>query len=780
MKKCFFILIITAVLFNTKTFGIRFNHLTTDEGLSQISVKPLYEDERGFIWAGTRDGLNLYNGNNIQFFKHEKNSSNTIISNRVDKIVGNKNGKIFLKCAMDVEEYDFRNERFTPLLLGDVTSIYYNQHLYVARGNNILIKEDEKQGFKPYFSLPNKQAKVTCIFVSDNTLWIGTSNIGLYALKNKVLTLFLPNTNIYNLFKDSKGSVWICSDGNGLFQIDGKTVRIFKNIPGNSQSISSDIVRDCCEDKQGNLWIATFNGLNKYDRATGTFSNNTANSNPDGLTHSSIYSVIKDHQGSIWVGTYFGGINYFNPEYEIYTFYKPSNVESQGLSFPVVGKMIEDKYSNVWIATEGGGLNMYNPTTGTFKWYKHDNTANSIAHNSVKALYYDAQAEIMWIGMHLGGLDRLNIKSNKFTHYPAVKNNSNTLPNSIVRDIVPYKNQLIIATENGVCMFNPATGLSQQLFKNTKGGQVIRIVTDLLLDYKGLLWLTVEGEGAFSYNFDTRKLRNYKHNQAVESSISYNDINSMFEDSKHNLWFCTSGSGLDLFKPSTDDFEHFDNQNSNLKSNTIFQVCESSPGVLLVITNQDFARFDYAKKRFENFNKKNGFPLSEVVTSSLYKSRSGTIFLGGIQGLVSFREKDLFKQMKPYSIFPSRLMVNDREVKVNDETGILASALYNSSKIELPSKYNVFSIEFATSNYIAANKSEIVYKLEGFSDTWNNTRDQHTITYTNLSPGKYTLVIKADESKGMAGPETKLQIEILPPFYRSTLAYLLYIILIGF
>ncbi|MEI7503021.1 MAG: hybrid sensor histidine kinase/response regulator, partial [Paludibacter sp.] len=141
MKKYFFILIITAVLFNTKTFGIRFNHLTTDEGLSQISVKPLYEDERGFIWAGTRDGLNLYNGNNIQFFKHEKNSSNTIISNRVEKIVGNKNGKIYLRCAMDVMEYDFRNETFTTLLLGDVTTIYYNEHLYVARGNNILIKK---------------------------------------------------------------------------------------------------------------------------------------------------------------------------------------------------------------------------------------------------------------------------------------------------------------------------------------------------------------------------------------------------------------------------------------------------------------------------------------------------------------------------------------------------------------------------------------------------------------------------------------------------------------
>ena len=757
---------------------IAFHHLTTDDGLSQISVKALYEDERGFIWAGTRDGLNLYNGNGIQSFKHEKNHPNSIISNRVEKIVGDRNGKIFLRCANEVMEYDFKSEKFTPLLLGDVSTIYFNQDLLVGRANSILIQDKEKGGFKPFYTLPKQQAKVSCIFQNGTELLIGTSNMGLFVIKNKVLSQPMLTENVSSILKDSKGFFWIGTDRNGLYQLKGNTIKNFKNIPGNSKSLSSDIVRDCCEDEQGNIWIATFNGLNKFNRATTSFVNYTASSKPDGLTHSSINSLLKDHQGSIWVGTYFGGINYFNPEYDIYTFYKAVGIESQGISYPVVGKMLEDRSGNLWICTEGGGLNMFNPQTGLFKWYKHGDNANGISHNTVKSLYYDEKGEIIWIGLHLGGLDKLDLKTGRFTNYSSILNNPNSLPNNIVRDIVPYKNELIVATENGVCLFSPLTGQCRQLFKDVKGGKAIKIVTDLLFDHQGKLWLTAEGEGAFSYSFETNKLTNYKHNQAVESSIGYNDINSLYEDSRHNLWFCTSGNGLDLYHVAKDEFEHFDTENSTLTSNCIFQICESTPGILLGITNQGFFRFDIAKNTFDNFNKKNGFPLSSIVTSSLYLSRSGTVYLGGVQGLVSFREKDLYKKIRPYSIYPSRLLVNDTEVKVNDETGILESALYCLPKISLPSKYNVFAIEFATSNYITASKGEIVYKLEGFSDTWISTRGQHTITYTNLNSGNYTLVVKEKDSKSNSVPEYRLEIRVQPPFYRSTLAYLLYIIII--
>lgn len=182
----------------------------------------------------------------------------------------------------------------------------------------------------------------------------------------------------------------------------------------------------------------------------------------------------KDNQGTLWLGTYFGGVNYFNPEYEIYTRYSYSSNEKKGLSNPVVGRTIEDKNGNLWIGTEGGGLNYYNRRTREFKWYRPQEGRNSISHNNVKALYYDADKEIIWIGTHLGGLNKLDIRSGHFTHYRMEGNNPQSLPSDIIRDITPYKDLLIIATQNGVCLFNPANGQCRQLFKDSKEGKSIK------------------------------------------------------------------------------------------------------------------------------------------------------------------------------------------------------------------------------------------------------------------------------------------------------------------
>ena len=179
------------------------------------------------------------------------------------------------------------------------------------------------------------------------------------------------------------------------------------------------------------------------------------------------------------MGTYFGGVNYFNPEYEIYTRYSYSSNEKKGLSNPVVGRTIEDRDGNLWIGTEGGGLNYYNRRTREFKWYRPQEGRNSISHNNVKALYYDADKEIIWIGTHLGGLNKLDIRSGHFTHYRMEEGNPNTLPSDIIRDIIPYKSLLIIATQNGVCLFDPANGQCQQLFKDSKEGKSIKMVADV-------------------------------------------------------------------------------------------------------------------------------------------------------------------------------------------------------------------------------------------------------------------------------------------------------------
>lgn len=760
---------------------ITFNHLTTDEGLSQFSVNSIYEDEMGFIWIGTREGLNRYSGNSIKTFKLIKNEPKSLFCNTVLRIVGNKNGKIYLMCTDGVAEYDIRTECFTTLLQGGITAIHYSKRLFIGKKNEIYYYDEQTKNFNLFYTIPGNNIKITSIFLdSQKKLWVGTENNGVYTLaNNRQLKHPIQKGNITSIYCDSKKELWIGSWEHGLFHVTTKGI---VNITANSvstNSLSSNFVRSCCEDNAGNIWIGTFNGLNKLNKKTGDFYYYPANNKPGGLTNQSIWCIIKDHQGTLWMGTYFGGVNYFNPEHEIYTRYEATSNEKDGLSSPIVGKIIEDKAHNLWICTEGGGLNFYNRKTQQFKWYRANGGKNSISHNNIKSIYYNDKEDILWIGTHLGGLSKLDVRKNSFTQYKMIEGDPTSLPSDIVKDILPYNGELILGTHDGVCIFNPQTGKSRKLFGTTKEGRWIKTVADLFIDHQGTLWIAVTGEGVFSYNFKANKLTCYEHKANDRNSISSNNINSIVEDRHHNLWFATSGSGLDRFNYATKTFENFDSQKDGLLSDCIYEIRESHYGKLLIITNQGFSTFDYNKKQFQNYSKENGFPLTAINENALYQAQDGNIFIGGINGMISFHEKDLNFQPKPYHIIFYRLIVNNKEVHVGDDTDILENALCTTQKITLNHTQSIFSIQFAATNFIASHKGDIEYKLQGFSDEWTSARGNDMITFTNLNPGKYTLLVRVHGESQNVCPEAQIEIEVLPPFYKSTFAYLLYFILIS-
>ena len=593
--------------------NITFNHLTTDDGLSQFSVNSLYIDENGVLWIGTREGLNRYDGEDIQTYKLRKNDPYSLFCNTVLRLTGNHDGKIYLLCTEGVAEFNLATQRFTTLLQGNVNSIYYNKALFIGKKNEIYRYNEQTGNFDLYYQLAGKNLEIFCMHLDKGYLWMGTTSDGVYRLNltDKELTHPIQKGNITSIYQDGEGELWIGSWEEGLYHVkaDGE-IEVFEYDAKNPYSISSNFVRACCEDNLGNIWIGTFNGLNRYDKSTGLFQNHTASdAQSDGLTHSSIWCIVKDNQGTLWLGTYFGGVNYFNPEYEIYTRYTYSPIEEKGLSNPVVGRTVEDKDGNLWIGTEGGGLNYYDRRTRKFKWFRPEDGPSSISHNNIKALYYDASKDIIWIGTHLGGLNRLDIRSGRFTHYRMKTNDPETLPSDIIRDIAPYQDYLVIATQNGVCLFNPADGKCRQLFQDSKEGKKIKMVADVNFDSNGTLWIAATGEGVFSYRFDTGKLTNYRHDPANPHSISNNNINSITQDSKGNLWFATSGSGLDLYRPASNDFENFDQARNGLSSNCIYETRESpTSGQLLLITNEGFSIFDYQHKKFQNYSAENGFP----------------------------------------------------------------------------------------------------------------------------------------------------------------------------
>lgn len=761
--------------------NVSFKHLTTDDGLSQFSVNSLYIDENGILWIGTREGLNRYNGEDIQTYKLEKNNPNSLFCNNISRIVGNQHGKIYLLCTEGVAEFDLVTQKFKTLLQGSINSIYYNNGLFIGKKNEIYLFNEETENFNLYYQLPGN-VEIFCMHKDRESLWIGTLNAGVFLLKDNNLTHPIPEGNITSIYQDNENELWIGSWEHGLFHVDANgQIENLRHNPKNPHSISSDFVRACCEDNLGNIWIGTFTGLNRYNKSTRLFQNHTAEMEQKaGLTHSSIWCIVKDQQGTLWLGTYFGGVNYFNPEYEIYTRYTYSTNEKKGLSYPIVGRTIEDKNGNLWIGTEGGGLDFYNRQTHEFKWYLSGNAPTGLSNNNIKALYYDEDKQVVWIGVHVGGLNKLDVKTGRITHYRMQHGNPETLPSDLVRDIEPYKDQLVIATENGICLFNPQDGKCRQLFKDSKTGRAIKIVADIMTDKEGNLWIATTGEGVFRYRFDTQTLTNYRHDHNHPNSISNNNVNAITQDSKGNLWFATSGSGLDLYHPEQDQFENFDRAKNGLANDCIYRVAESPvSGNLLLLINHGFSIFDQRNKTFKNYSTENGFPLTAVSENALCVTHDGEIFLGGTQGMISFHEMELNFTPKPYKINLSRLIVNGKEVQVGDETGILQQALSYTQEITLNANQNMFSIEFATSNYVPANKDDIVYRLEGFSKDWTNTRGLYNITYTNLNAGTYHLHIRPENNDSNICSEVQLTIHILPPFYKTPIAYILYVAVIG-
>ena len=302
-----FLLFLSVAAVHTQGQNITFSHLTTDDGLSQFSVNSLYIDERGIIWIGTREGLNRYNGNDIKSFKLNKNDPNSLFSNTVLRITGNKNGKVYLLCTDGVAEFDLTTQRFKTLLQGNVDAIYYNEKLYIGKREEVFVYNESTGNFDLFYHLAGKDITLSCLHLDEKkNLWMGTAGKGVYRLsEDKTISRPVTEGNITSIYEDSSKELWIGSWEEGLYRVkpDG-SIENFRHDPKNANSLCSDFVRSFCEDNSGNLWIGTFHGLNRYEKSTGNFQLYTANaSKPDGLTHSSIWCIVKDGQGTLWLGT---------------------------------------------------------------------------------------------------------------------------------------------------------------------------------------------------------------------------------------------------------------------------------------------------------------------------------------------------------------------------------------------------------------------------------------------------------------------------------------------
>lgn len=753
--------------------GISFYNFTVSQGLSHNAVISVYQDYRGFLWFGTRNGLNLYNGCDFTVYKHDEYNPEGLLSNNIQGIVGNGREMIYINTRSGVSSYDIRKGKFSTVVNQPVSAIYFSQSLYFASNERIYRYEEGKTEVVYQFS---ESLTITQLYRQNDSILIGTEQKGLFLLKRKSgeLTPLIPQIHVFDIFRDSSGSYWVTSyDGQGLFRIQGERIENFRTSsqPG---SVSSNQTHKCCEDLNGDIWIGTFDGLNKYDKRSGKFTRYYKENRENGLTESSIWSLYCDQQGTIWAGTYYGGVNYFTPSQQIYRKYVASEKEGQALSAPIVGELTEDGDGNLWICTEGGGVCEYNPSTAGFKWYRHDEHRNSISHNHAKAICYDRQRNALWIGTHMGGLNRLDLNDRRFTCYRHDKRDPHSIPSDIIMDIKQYGTELLLSTYNGVVFFDPQTGKSRPLSSDESCQHRLQYTKGLLADKRDNLWIVNVGNGISRYDFKTQTLKNYGLSSSIENDISDANYSNIYQDSLQRLWICSNGYGLYLYSYDTNSFENFDTRNSGLASNVVYAIQQLSKDKYIVTTDTGYSILDYEQKRFTNYNVNEDIPLDAINENSLYRTKRGEIFIGGMDGMISFFEKDVHPRPYDYRIYPAKLLVNGKAVSVGDESGILKEDFATTRRITLGPSCRTFSVEYTTTDFLPYNKEKIVYRLKGFSEEWTSGQNK-LITFSNLNPGTYTLQIKSDsELPRESSLECHLEIEILPPFYKTVWAYLFY------
>ena len=767
---CFVLCLVNTLFMFGNDFSVK--NLAIQKQLSSYSVMSLYQDERDLIWIGTRNGINIYDGTHIQIQQSSQSDSASIINNHILDIVGDMKGTIYMSSRQGLTAYSISEDRYTTLSEENVSALeYHKNQLLMAVSRTIFFYNSKDHSFPVYYTLPEVTATISDFKISGDSVFIGTELHGLfiYNTVKKQLSNPIKGVRVSKLFIDSRQNVWIGTWKDGLYKITDGCIENYTHEEGNVHSLCSNFVRAFCEDHLGNVWIGTYRGLNRYNNELKIFESNVSSDDAN-LSNSSIWSLLCDSQGTIWAGTYFGGLNYFNPNPKVKKYFSSESNRNQ---FITVGAMTQDADGRFWICTDGNGLCRLNVQTGEKKWYQHERQKNSLSQNNVKSVYFDRELNAVWIGTHIGGLNKLDLSTNRFSHYVCTSEGVSFEKSNTICDIIPYRDNLLLATHSGLYLFNKGTGNFTPLFKGTPDTESIDFSFDIQIDSTGVLWVAGDKDGVFAYNLNTKELIKYSP-KSVEHKLSSASANCIYCDSKNRIWACMTQSGVDLYDPSADSFVNFNVEKNGLLNNSVYGVYEVAPDKLIFIMDNGFSYFDYQTKTAQNFIVGENFPLKAINQNAIYRADDGTIYIGGTDGMISFGLDFLEHQSDNYRIFPLKLYLNDKEVKVNDETGILTTALSGTKKITLPPHQPMFSILYAITDYLPYAKNDVIYKLENFSDSWSVLRDDNYITYTNLNPGTYKLIVKSYPNNPSTTVLSELEIEVLPPWYRTYWAYFLY------
>ncbi|MBC6999838.1 response regulator [Cytophaga sp. FL35] len=757
-----------------------FEHYKVEDGLSHNTVLSSIQDEKGFLWFGTKSGLNRFDGYNFRLFQKNEDDPKSLRSNYVESLfelngtiwVGTDNG--LLSYNEKLENFDFVEGTENNQII-DMSGDSDGNLWYIAESS--LIKYD-----------PNKKES-TKFEASENFYASDVINTkdGLWACSTNTLYKYDKITNKFTRHAlDVEASPSSPFGINELFSLDDRTILLgtqnhgvlaFDIISERLQEIGfltsgKQYVRDFALRSNDELWVATESGLHIFNLITKKYSNLKKNyDDPYALSDNAVYSLTVDKEGGVWAGTYFGGINYQSKQYSPFKKYFPKSAQNS-LNGNAIREITADKYGNLWIGTEDGGLNKYNPKKDSFTNFTSIEKQKDgiLAHYNVHGLLPIDNK--LWIGMFDNGIDIMDINTNKI-----IKHYGTDMAHGLRSNFVFAINQtrlgeIFFLSTFGVQTFNPTT----DKFELFEGFPDNLHYTSFLEDKSGILWAGTTFDGLYSYNPATGEKEAYRYNSSTQNSISNNHINSIFQDSRNNIWVNTE-NGLNLFLEETKAFKRY-GLKDGFPTNVFYATLEDDSGNLWMSTSNGLVEFNAITGNKKIYSKADGLQSDQFNYMAAHKADDGTMYFGSVNGMVSFNPKNFKKNNYSAPTYITALQIDNQDVFVNQEDSPIEESITSLKKLTLKPSQSSFSLEFAALSFNAPENTEYWYKMDGLNNDWVHLQKDHKVYFTELAPGNYNFFVKSMNSSGVWGMETSgLQIKVLPPFYKSNLAYLLYTLL---
>lgn len=774
-----------------------FKHINRQEGLSQSNVTCITQDEQGFMWFGTRDGLNKYDGYRITVYKNDPANGNTLCHNYIRSVFEDSQGRLWIGTEDGVNLYNrafdtfsrFRQDARSGMSANKVKVIREDSQgrIWVGTGSGLNILDPETKTFSRYQLsgvAENEQDIEDILEDGDGNIWVATWNAGLISFHpgKKNLTRFRHRKNdprslgsdfLKKLFIDRSHELWIGTTEGGLnrYNRESGTFTRYQQVHGKPDGISNNDVLSISEDNKGDLWIGTQNGgINIFNRASNTFSHIVHDeANPAGLNSGSIYTIYKDRQANMWVGTFSGGVNFWSsipPKFQVLK--KEKNRLS--LNNNNVLSVYEDDEGDLFIGTDGGGLNLYNRRNRTIKHLLSDRAdKNSMRGRYPLCIYQDSKDRI-WVGGFYGGASVYDKKKNIF--YPL---QFNTPVNHVAAICQDSQGLLWMGTwGQGLVAYNASDRSFKHYLPSADPGSISHtIIFAIHEDRGGNLWVGTEGGGLNLYDRAKDNFSRFTCDQ-TPGCISNNIVNCIYEDSGGNLWVGTSG-GLNQFHPDKRKFTLY-SLKDGMPSDVVQAIAEDKAGNLWISTNNGIARFDVRKKTFRNYSIADGLQSNSFNRMSCHTDSKGQIYFGGIDGLNFFHPDSIKDNAAAPPVYFTELQIFNKPVNAAQENSPLNKNIAEVRELTLSHRQSVFSFEFVALNYTFPEKNQYAYKLEGFDHDWNYTGSQRRATYTNLDPGTYVLRVKAANNDGVWNEEgASMRLIITPPFWKTWWAKTAYI-----